>query len=138
MYFKRMKKLYITIIGCICLLANSAAICSEEVPVALWVKPAQCVSLHKGHKCYQTVVFNWSGLVLANYCLLNADTGQSLHCWYDQELSSYLFSFVSESSNDFHLVELENGNKKVLAKVTVEVAWVYRSKRNSKSGWRLF
>lgn len=108
---------------------------ASEPNAKLVVTPKSCVALHKGQKCYLEVTFNWQAK-LNNYCLVNNTQNQIMKCWSDKNSGQYSFDFQSTQSNDFSL-QLQDSNKDV-AHAQIVVAWVYKSKKRSKSSWRLF
>ncbi|WP_252734066.1 DUF3019 domain-containing protein [Pseudoalteromonas sp. C2R02] len=117
-----------------CLLMSFTSSASES-NASLVVTPKNCVALHKGQKCYLEVTFDWQAK-LNNYCLVNNTRSQIMKCWSDKSSGQYSFDFQSTQSNDFSL-QLQDSNTDV-AHAQIVVAWVYKSKKRSKSSWRLF
>jgi len=108
---------------------------ASETNATLVVTPKSCVALHKGQKCYLEVTFDWQAK-LNNYCLVNNTRSQIMKCWSNKKAGQYSFDFQSIQSNDFSL-QLQDSNTDV-AHAQIVVAWVYKSKKRSKSSWRLF
>ncbi|WP_052379850.1 MULTISPECIES: DUF3019 domain-containing protein [unclassified Pseudoalteromonas] len=108
---------------------------ASETNATLVVTPKSCVALHKGQKCYLEVTFDWQAK-LNDYCLVNNTRSQVMKCWSDKNSGQYSFDFQSTQSNDFSL-QLQDSNTDV-AHAQIVVAWVYKSKKRSKSSWRLF
>jgi hypothetical protein len=108
---------------------------ASEPEAMLTVTPKNCVALHKGQKCYLEVTFDWQAK-LNNYCLVNSTRSQVMKCWSNKQTGQYSFDFQSTQTNDFTL-QVQNSKMNV-AHAKIVVAWVYKSKKRSKSSWRLF
>lgn len=121
-----------------CLLSSQLAVADELIfqSPALTAKPNRCISLHQGQVCYQSVVFNWQLAQPGNYCLYQQASKTPLQCWQATEHASYQYEFESNMSLSFYL--RETTSQVMIGKTQVTVAWVYKTKRNSSSGWRLF
>jgi len=108
---------------------------ASEPGATLKVTPKNCVALHKGQKCYLEVTFDWQAKQ-NDYCLVNSTRSQVMKCWSNKSTGQYSFDFQSTQSNDFSL-QVQDSNTNV-ANAQIVVAWVYKSKKRSKSSWRLF
>lgn len=103
--------------------------------VVLELKPTRCIALHAGQTCYQTIVFSWDLPAQHNYCLVEESVEKPLHCWLGGGRGRFRHPFASDK-NAVYQVLREDG--RIIAEQTMEVSWVYRNKRKSSSGWRLF
>ncbi|NTS76076.1 DUF3019 domain-containing protein [Catenovulum sp. SM1970] len=99
----------------------------------LKIKPQKCIALHQGQTCYQTLSIE--ALVPSNeeYCIFQ--NNQEISCWHARQ-HQFEFEFEATQSQMFELRHKVSGQ--TLAESKVTVAWVYKSKRKSASGWRLF
>ncbi|BDY07020.1 hypothetical protein F0521_40610 [Ferrimonas sp. YFM] len=107
-----------------------------DSPVQFTATPERCIALHKGQLCYQDVEFNWQTPESGRFCLMQARDRQQLLCWTGRSRQNYLFSFEGDKTTRFSLIR--EGEPVPLAEVKVEVTWVYKAPRQSRSGWRLF
>ncbi|WP_261816599.1 DUF3019 domain-containing protein [Vibrio gallicus] len=122
---------------CLLLLFMSAMPASAaEHSIDFTATPQQCVALHKGQTCYQTIAFQWQTPNNGKYCLLQVDNGKNLVCWEGRFLQGYEYSFENANTTTYRLIEQTTA--KVLAEVKVVVTWVYKAPKQSQSGWRLF
>ena len=108
---------------------------TSEQLIQLHVKPASCVALHKGQKCFQKIQIYWESSNDREYCLYS-DTQQLQLVCATGSVRSFLHNYASESSEAFSLRLASNGE--TVATVAVNTAWVYRTGKRSSSGWRLF
>ncbi len=99
------------------------------------LKPARCIALHAGQSCYQTIVFRWDLPAQHNYCLVEESVEKPLHCWLGGGRGGYRHAFAADKNAVFQVLR-EDG--RIIAERTMEVSWVYRSRRKNKSSWRLF
>lgn len=99
------------------------------------VKPGQCVALHQGQLCYQTLDFTWQVSSAEEYCLVQERMGQPVVCWRGGERSSHQLEFNNTQQTRFDLQMKSSG--RTVANVMVDVAWVYKQQKR-RSGWRLF
>lgn len=112
--------------------ANDAVIESAQ----LQLKPHRCVALHQGQMCYQTVQLSWSANQQNNYCLYQQLNATPLYCWQGVAAGHYQYEFVSDSSVQLQLINIQTNA--VVATAIVEVAWVYKANTRRKTHWRLF
>lgn len=109
---------------------------TAPVKTSLTVKPNKCIVLHQGQMCYQRLRFSWAVADNNAYCLFNQTRNEVITCWHDKQLRQFKYRFKSSQSEVFQIRHRDQS--KALAEVKVAVASVYRSKRSSSSGWRLF
>lgn len=104
--------------------------------LAFSLKPIRCVTLHQGQACYQKLDFTWNTPGETRFCLFDATHSIEILCWNGNELSSHSMAFES----DINIIYQIRADVKdvVLKEITVEVAWVYKSRRSNSSRWRLF
>lgn len=103
---------------------------------ALIVKPDKCISLRQGLVCYQRIRFDWSVAKSGDYCLIEESAMSPLICWTQLRSGSYITEFAASESKTYHLINKSTEQK--VDQVTMQVSWVYRSKRRSRGRWRLF
>lgn len=113
-----------------------SVLAKANLTTVLKVKPNKCIVLHQGQTCYQRLRFSWVVSEGAPYCLFNKTRGEVLLCWQGSRQKYFKYQFESAKSEIFQI--RRQGQNKVLAEVKIAVASVYRSKRSSASGWRLF
>ena len=99
------------------------------------VKPEKCVALRQGRECLADVTFNWKVLQAGDYCLVDKLHQLTIYCWQNSVSGFYQFSFSSQQTLGFSLIE--KLSKKVVMESKVEVSWVYKTK-HKKRRWRLF
>lgn len=121
---------------CLCTLTSRAVQANDQLPITLKVKPDKCIALHKGQTCYQKVWFSWRLDSDQQYCLYEVSRKVPLVCWEGSERRSFLYRFESSESRQYQIVQSEE--RKLIAEVEIVLSWVYRSRRNSSRGWRLF
>ena len=134
------KKLVILSSGLLLVALSISGSAQNQVtqPIYLKVKPVRCISLHEGQQCYQDLQFTWNVPEGNEYCLyqlLEADNVAAIVCWNNNETTAHELEFVSDK-NIIYQIRQKDGDQ-VLAKVEVEVAWVYKSGPNFNR-WRLF
>ncbi len=100
----------------------------------LTAKPTTCVALKRGNTCYQKITVAWQGSGLSEACLYITNQKDPLVCWQHSEAAEFRFEFVS--AEDQELFVLTEDNKTELARIKIEIAWVYKTKK--KSSWNLF
>jgi len=126
---------YTLLLG-ICLTnAHTAIADSPVVDVQLMAKPASCVALHKGQKCFQKIVFSWTSKAKSHTCLFSDATGERLFCSTEPD-ARFVYQYASTASLTFSL--RSESDDRTLATTTIRNAWVYRTGKRSSSGWRLF
>jgi hypothetical protein len=113
-----------------------AAHAADGERLGFTAQPDRCIALHQGQVCYQQVEFRWNTPANGDYCLYQLGLPAALTCWSGNRLSSYTLDFASSSSVVYELRPRDQ--EQALSRVTVEVAWVYRTTRKSFSRWRLF
>ncbi|WP_229359838.1 DUF3019 domain-containing protein [Ferrimonas aestuarii] len=109
---------------------------ATETQVHFTATPERCIALHKGQICYQDVEFSWKTPERGRYCLMQAQDRQQLLCWDGRNRQRYLLAFEGDKTTRYSLIR--EGENSPLAEVKVEVTWVYKAPRQSRSGWRLF
>lgn len=120
---------------CICVLAASCHIFAAE-NAQLNVRPTRCISLHEGQVCYQKVNITWKTELADDYCLHLHDSKTPLMCW--SNLASAKWSYEFEGSSTQKIVLLRKQDAKLMAEVSIEVAWVYNASSRRESHWRIF
>ena len=119
-------------------LLSSVAI-AEEFKVnshsQLNIKPAKCITLHKGRRCFAQLKIRWHAVTKGNYCLFKHADKKSLKCWRNSQGEQWLFEFESSKEIAFEL-RAQNNNA-LLASAKVEVNWVHKSSPKKKR-WRVF
>lgn len=98
--------------------------------------PDRCISLHKGQTCYQKVILSWESPVTADFCLFRHRADQPLKCWTQVSSGVLELDFQSSTPLTYHLYQ--TGKKEPIASSTVSVAWVYKTPKRQRGGWRLF
>ena len=99
------------------------------------VRPASCVALHKGQRCFQNIRFLLEADDDREYCLYSDTHELKLFCANSDD-AEFEHNYASESSESFSLRLSATGL--TVATITVNTAWVYRTGKRSSSGWRLF
>ncbi len=103
---------------------------------ALKVRPDKCISLSQGLICYQRVRFEWSQRDVGDYCLIEESAADPIVCWAQLRSGSHITEFASQENKNYYLIN--QADKRRVGSVTLQVAWVYRSKKRSRGRWRLF
>ena len=127
------------LIGATLLMVTASAAQADDAVIEsaqLQLKPHRCVALHQGQMCYQTVQLSWSANQQDNYCLYQQFNEAPLYCWQGVATGQYQYEFVSDSSVQLQLINIQTNA--VVATATVEVAWVYKANTRRKIHWRLF
>ena len=119
----------------IIVLGISTAQASEDITTFTAV-PDRCISLHKGQVCYQHTTLRWTSATAANYCLFQQGADQPLQCWENATHGESTLDFQSSIPLTYHL--FREGEKAPVASSTVSVAWVYKTPKRPRGGWRLF
>lgn len=133
----RMKKYQGTLLTLILLSATTAYAETHTVESpALSVKPKRCVALHQGQACFQKLSFSLNTPGEGSFCLYRSRSETPLICWEGNELTKYIYKFEDSQTEQFHIKD--KATETILAKQEVRVAWVYKSKKQAPSGWRLF
>ena len=99
------------------------------------VRPASCVALHKGQRCFHNIRFFLEIDDEREYCLYSDTHELKLFC-ANISGAEFVHAYASESSELFSLRLSATGL--TVATITVNTAWVYRTGKRSSSGWRLF
>lgn len=102
----------------------------------LEVKPAQCVSLRQGQKCFVNVDLSWQVAKTGKYCLYSTLQDAELKCWTTLTKGHYQLDLVIENNVTFTLRSKDDGI--VIASAELELAWVHKKSRLSHSSWRVF
>lgn len=135
MSFKNYTTLY-TMGAVFLLLLTSPIHAKAALPKALSVTPKQCIALHKGQLCYLDVTFKWQQSTPGNYCLVNITTSNLVKCWSNREQAELEYDFKAIETHQFALRSPHSDVN--IATTKIPVVWVYKSKRRTKSAWRLF
>lgn len=98
-------------------------------------KPASCVALHQGRKCYAVVALSWQTLKTGDYCIVEKENGQLLQCWKNSRSGSMSIEFESSTQVEYQLTAADQ--KQTIAQTSVNVSWVHKSSPR-KRRWRLF
>ncbi|TQV87912.1 DUF3019 domain-containing protein [Aliikangiella coralliicola] len=101
----------------------------------LGLTPNKCVALRKGRECFATVEVKWQVPDVGNYCLRRQSDKLQITCWRGQAQGEFLYVFRSHDKEVLNLVSENSGE--TLASATINVSWVYKSKRR-KGRWRMF
>ncbi|CAM2811049.1 DUF3019 domain-containing protein [Vibrio rarus] len=109
---------------------------TQQHRIAFTATPDQCVALHKGQNCYQSVEFQWYTPANGDYCILQSDNKQRVICWEGDFIQHYDYPFESNKTTKYMLINKQTAQ--LLAEVKVVVTWVYKAPKQSQSGWRLF
>ena len=104
--------------------------------VTLGVKPSKCVALHKGQKCYQKLKIQWGAETAGAYCLFVSHEQKPLQCWLRAKEGIVVYEYASNETQRFELKSKDSG--RTLATTEIIYASVYKHKKKSFSGWRLF
>jgi len=103
--------------------------------IAFTAKPANCVALHQGRKCYATVSLSWQTSQAGNYCLYQKAGNKMMKCWVNSRESQFKFEFESSGKLEYQLIAIKQN--KVLAETFIDVSWVHKASPR-KRRWRLF
>lgn len=104
--------------------------------VQLTIKPTRCIALHEGQVCYQKININWKADVADHYCLHEQDNKIPLICWDGVDNARWSYEFEGKTTQTFVLLRKADG--KMVADVSIEVAWVYDARSRRESHWRIF
>ncbi len=123
------------LVFCLCLFAilTKTAFAEEN---RLSLKPARCVALHEGQRCYQTVSITWHTAIKETLCIYQQNVSEPLTCWDNQDSGTMKIDFEESSTTTFYLQRMQDN--KVLSEVAFEVAWVYDTRSHRDSHWRIF
>lgn len=99
-------------------------------------QPTKCVSLKRGHVCYQDIRMKWQAPQAANYCLVKRGHAEPLKCWSQLTEGKIHFEFAETESQQYVL--RRQGETDDLATAVIEIKWVYKARRKRDFGWRLF
>ncbi|MDB4223689.1 DUF3019 domain-containing protein [Granulosicoccus sp.] len=121
---------------CVCLSITGYSMADGlENGFQIKVRPASCVALHKGQRCFQNIRFFLEIDDEREYCLYSDTHELKLFC-ANISGAEFVHAYASESSELFSLRLSATGL--TVATITVNTAWVYRTGKRSSSGWRLF
>ncbi|MDO6444454.1 DUF3019 domain-containing protein [Colwellia sp. 1_MG-2023] len=98
-------------------------------------KPANCVALHQGRKCYASVSLQWQAPQQGNFCIYQKMSNKVIQCWKNSNGSQVQFEFESSTKLEYQLVAIEKNH--VLAETAIDVSWVHKASPR-KRRWRLF
>ena len=98
-------------------------------------KPANCVALHQGRKCYANVSLQWQVVEQGNFCIYQKGTNKVIQCWENSNGNQVQFEFESSVKLEYQLVAIEKNN--VIAETAIDVSWVHKATPR-KRRWRLF
>lgn len=113
-----------------------AAVAEQDNKAKLTVKPNRCISLHQGQVCYQQVKLSWRTPVDGQYCLYVEQNEAALTCWQGAAQTEYHYTFEGSESTYFEIRPY--GETRVLGRVKLQLASVYKTSTRSHSKWRLF
>lgn len=98
-------------------------------------KPANCVALHQGRKCYALVSLNWQVAHVGDFCIYEKVSNIVLQCWKNSTGDQIKVEFESSGKIEYQLVAIENNI--VIAEASIDVSWVHKASPR-KRRWRLF
>lgn len=98
-------------------------------------KPANCVALHQGRKCYARVTLQWQVPQQGNFCIYQKVSNKVIQCWENSNGNQIQFEFESSVKLEYQLVAIEKN--RVLAETAIDVSWVHKATPR-KRRWRLF
>ncbi len=135
---QRIKGRLLNFIVASCFGISNSAIAQQNVEQStqLSISPQQCVALHQGQVCYQSVQIQWQANQKQNYCLFDSTKQQPIRCWKSSIKGEHRFDFQSDKSVVYQL-RIENQTQ-VIAESSMTVAWVYGQKKRRRASWRLF
>jgi len=99
--------------------------------------PDKCISLRKGQMCFQNIQLQWNATQPDNYCLIVEDNIEPIECWKNSKSGSTTFAFGAAEPVSFSLVR-ETDLQTSIAQSTVDLVWVYKTKKRRRTSWRLF
>jgi len=103
--------------------------------VVFSAKPANCVALHQGRKCYAIATLIWQTPIAGDFCISEKVTNKVLQCWKNTKSSILKVEFESSSKVEYQLVKIEKNQ--VIAEAEISVSWVHKASPR-KRRWRLF
>ncbi len=98
-------------------------------------KPASCVALHQGRKCYALVSLNWQVREIGDFCIYEKATNKVLQCWKNSQGNTMKVEFESSGKIEYQLVAIDSNI--VIAETAIDVSWVHKASPR-KRRWRLF
>ncbi len=98
-------------------------------------KPANCVALRQGRKCYAKVSLIWQTAIKGDFCVYQKTNNKLLQCWHNSQGNQVTFEFESSENIAYQLIASEQ--KEVIAETSVDVSWVHNATPR-KRRWRLF
>ena len=107
----------------------------EENDIVFTAKPANCVALHQGRKCYAKVSLQWQVIEQGNFCIYQKDNSKVIQCWKNSNGNQVQFEFESNIKLEYQLIAVEKNN--VIAETAIDVSWVHKATPR-KRRWRLF
>lgn len=117
-------------------IASGGVFADPPNQVQLGVKPNRCIALHQGQFCYQSLTFSWWTALPHRHCLYLESEPEPMACWEARKLSRYQYEF--KSTEDQWFILRDETEQRVLARIKVDVAWVYKRSKKVSTGWRLF
>lgn len=102
----------------------------------LKISPNKCVALDYGQSCYQDVTLSWKQELAGDYCVFSSQQTEALKCWKNNKNSIFSIPIATKTNVTFSLVN--SANKNILAKTTLKMTWVYKTKNRRRLSWRLF
>jgi hypothetical protein len=103
--------------------------------ITFTAKPANCVALHQGRKCYARVSLQWQVPQQGNFCIYQKVSNKVIQCWKGSNGNQVQFEFESSVKLEYQLVAIEKN--RVLAETAIDVSWVHKATPR-KRRWRLF
>lgn len=103
--------------------------------VSFTAKPANCVALHQGRKCYASVSLQWQAIQQGNFCIYQKDNNKEIQCWKNSKGNQIQFEFESSVKLEYQLIAIEKN--RVIAETAIDVSWVHKATPR-KRRWRLF
>jgi len=97
---------------------------------------SRCVALRQGQTCYSDIKISWRIANKQDVCLVDSTQETRLKCWSGQASGIFEFEFQSPESRDY-VLRTQRRNVD-LAHHRIQVAWVYKASKRTKSSWRLF
>ena len=109
---------------------------AAKTPIAFELSPSQCVAVRQGNTCYADVNIQWKSETNQNYCLYKAGDKTPIKCWNNVSQGQWVKEVQTKVDLEF-LLKRKDSNQ-VIARTTLEVAWVYKKSLKRTSSWRMF
>jgi hypothetical protein len=100
------------------------------------ISPKQCIALHQGKRCYVDIELQWLTPEKGDYCLYSSQQRSPLMCWQQDNKGEFKKEIVA--NEDVMFLLKAHGSSQSIAKVKLEMAWVYKKNSRSRSSWRIF